>query len=141
MIRDHEGLRLQAYQDSAGVWTIGYGHTRTAYGGMVIDRVEAEVLLEEDLSRFEDGVRRLVKVPITQEMFDALVSFAYNLGLSALSSSTLLARLNAGEYGEAAAEFERWVWVTKPTGEKEKLAGLVRRREHEASLFRRELAS
>lgn len=130
LIKDSEGLRLSAYQDSVGVWTIGYGHTATAQRGQTITEAEAEQLLQADLRRFEDGVRELVRVPLTDNQFAALVSFAFNLGLGALAESTLLRKLNAGDYQGAAAEFPRWVHA----GGKQ-LPGLVTRRGRERQLF------
>lgn len=130
LIKSSEGVRLEAYQDSAGVWTIGYGHTAYVKPGQVIAAAEAETLLAEDLKNFEVGVSRLVKVPLNQNQFDALVSFAFNLGLGALSSSNLLRLLNSGFYEKAAEEFGRWVYVGD-----QKLPGLVARREKEKQLF------
>lgn len=136
MLKDHEGLRLNAYQDSAGVWTIGYGHTRTAKEGMKIDVLQAEQLLRNDADVAEQSVRGMVVVPLSQPMYDALVSFVFNLGGSAFWSSTLLSKINAEDYESAADEFQRWVWVTRPTGQKERLPGLEKRRAAEAEMFR-----
>jgi len=130
MLKQFEGLRLKAYQDSAGVWTIGYGHTKTAYPGMVITRSEAERLLRQDLQRFEKGVRDRVSVPLTQNQFDALVSFSFNVGVGAFSKSTLLKRLNQKDYAGAKQEFRRWVYAGG-----RRLQGLVNRRNREARLF------
>jgi len=130
MLKQFEGLRLKAYQDSAGVWTIGYGHTKTAYPGMVITRSEAERLLRQDLQRFEKGVRDRVSVPLTQNQFDALVSFSFNVGVGAFSKSTLLKRLNQKDYAGAKQEFRRWVYAGG-----RRLQGLVNRRNKEANLF------
>lgn len=131
----HEGLRLAAYRDAAGVWTIGYGHTAAAgppapAAGMTIGAAEAEAILGRDLARFEQAVTRLVAVPLTQAQFDALVSFAFNVGEGALARSTLLKKLNAGDVAGAAAEFGRW---NKAGGRV--LAGLTRRRAEERALF------
>ncbi|ARD60184.1 muraminidase [Kosakonia radicincitans DSM 16656] len=135
LIKQFEGLRLDAYQDSVGVWTIGYGWTQPVDGkpitkGMVIKQETAERLLKTGLVSYESDVSKLVKVKLTQGQFDALVSFAYNLGTRALSTSTLLKKLNAGDYDGAADEFPRW----NKAGGKE-LAGLTRRREAEFALF------
>ena len=130
IIQEFEGCRLDAYQDSVGVWTIGYGHTKTAKKGMRIDRREANRLLLEDVARHAKGVASLLKVDVNQNQFDALVSFAFNLGVGALSKSTLLRKLNNGDAVGAAAEFSRWVYA----GGK-KLNGLVRRRDAERKLF------
>ncbi|HIF6625663.1 TPA: lysozyme [Serratia marcescens] len=135
LIKRFEGLRLQAYQDSVGVWTIGYGWTQPVAGrkvgaGMAIDAATAERLLICGVAQFEQGVERLVTAPITQGQFDALVSFAYNLGLRALENSTLLRRLNAGDRQGAADQFGRWVNAGGV-----RLDGLVARRAAERALF------
>ncbi|MCC4107058.1 lysozyme [Serratia ureilytica] len=135
LIKRFEGLRLQAYQDSVGVWTIGYGWTQPVAGrkvgaGMAINAATAERLLICGVAQFERGVERLVTAPITQGQFDALVSFAYNLGLRALENSTLLRRLNAGDRQGAADQFGRWVNAGGV-----RLDGLVARRAAERALF------
>ncbi|CAI1515456.1 lysozyme [Serratia entomophila] len=135
LIKEFEGCRLKAYQDSVGVWTIGYGWTQPVNGrkigpGMVIDQATAERLLKCGLVQYEQGVNQLVKVIITQGQFDALVSFAYNLGLRSLSTSTLLRKLNAGDKHGAADEFGKWVNAGGV-----RLNGLVKRREAERKLF------
>jgi lysozyme len=136
LIKAHEGLRLRAYLCPANVWTIGYGHTTaaghpTVKAGDVITATEADTILRRDLSRFEEGVLDLVRVPLTQGQFDALVSFAFNCGLGALGKSTLLKRVNARRFSEVPAEFMKW---TKGGGRE--LPGLVRRRREETALWR-----
>ncbi|BEM52802.1 lysozyme [Serratia marcescens] len=135
LIKRFEGLRLKAYQDSVGVWTIGYGWTQPVDGkkvgpGMQIDQSTADRLLKCGVVQYERGVNQLVKVKITQGQFDALVSFAYNLGLRSLSTSTLLQKLNAGDKQGAAGQFGRWV----NAGGK-RLDGLVARRAAEREMF------
>ncbi|AVE48832.1 lysozyme [Serratia marcescens] len=135
LIKRFEGLELKAYQDSVGVWTIGYGWTQPVDGkkvgpGMVIDQATADRLLKCGVVQYELGVNQLVKVTITQGQFDALVSFAYNLGLRSLSTSTLLRELNSGNKQDPANEFDKWVYVGGM-----KLNGLVARREAERELF------
>lgn len=130
LIKSFEGLRLSAYKCPAGVWTIGYGTTAGVKPGQSITKERAEELLRDDVKRFEDQVLRLVKVPLTQGQFDALVSFTYNLGAANLGNSTLLRLLNAGDYKGAAAQFDRW---TKAGGKE--LPGLVKRRAAERALF------
>lgn len=130
LIKAHEGLRLRAYQDVVGVWTVGYGHTGTAKPGMTITNEQADELLRHDVEQFENAVNNLVHVPLNQNQFDALTSFAFNLGRAALYRSTLLRKLNAGDYTGAAAEFGRWVNAGgKPW------PGLIRRRKEERELF------
>ena len=135
LIKEFEGCRLTAYKCPAGVWTIGYGHTGTVDGkaiasGMTITAAKATELLRKDLATFEAAVNSYVTAPITQNMFDALVSFSFNCGAGALKGSTLLKKLNAKDYNEAAAEFPKW---NKAGGTV--LNGLVRRRERERQLF------
>lgn len=131
LIKEFEGLELRAYKDSVGVVTIGYGSTGPHVSmGMTITADQAEALLKNDVSRFEKGVMDLVTVPITQNQFDALVSFSFNLGLGNLKASTLLRKLNSLDYVGAANEFPRW---NKAGGKA--LAGLTRRREAEKKLF------
>ncbi|HHK5709943.1 lysozyme [Serratia nevei] len=135
LIKRFEGLRLKAYQDSVGIWTIGYGWTQPVDGkkvgpGMQIDQATADRLLKCGVVQYEQGVNQLVKVRITQGQFDALVSFAYNLGLRSLSTSTLLQKLNAGDKQGAADQFGCWV----NAGGK-RLDGLVARRAAEREMF------
>ncbi|KTH89462.1 muraminidase [Enterobacter cloacae subsp. cloacae] len=135
LIKQFEGCKLTAYQDSVGVLTIGYGWTQPVDGkpiraGMTIKQETAERLLKTGLVSYESDVSRLVKVSLTQGQFDALVSFTYNLGARSLSTSTLLRKLNAGDYAGAADEFLRW---NKAGGKV--LNGLTRRREAERALF------
>ena len=135
LLKEFEGCKLTAYQDSVGVWTIGYGWTQPVDGkpiraGMTIKQETAERLLKTGLVSYESDVSRLVKVGMTQGQFDALVSFTYNLGARSLSTSTLLRKLNAGDYAGAADEFLRW---NKAGGKV--LNGLTRRREAERALF------
>jgi lysozyme len=130
LIKSHEGLRLDAYLCPAGVWTIGYGHTGTARPGMRITNEQADDLLRLDVEKFEGCVRNALQVEVTQGQFDALVSFAFNVGCGALRGSTLLRLLNQGDFDGAAAQFARW-----NRGGGQVLAGLARRREDERSLF------
>lgn len=137
-IKLSEGLRLEAYPDPAHGWaraTIGYGHTSAAgppqvRRGMRIDEAEATVILRRDLRKTERAINRLVRVPLSQGQFDALVSFAFNLGSGALRGSTLLAKLNAGDYRGAEREFGRWVHAGG-----RRMPGLVKRRRREARRF------
>ena len=130
IIKEFEGLRLEAYKCPADVWTIGYGHTNKVKQGDAITTGEAEVLLALDVQEAERAVNAYVDVDINQNQFDALVSFVYNLGAGNFKSSTLLRKLNQGDYLGAANEFERW---NKAGGKV--LNGLVRRRKAESNLF------
>jgi lysozyme len=131
LIRKYEGLQLAAYVCPAGKLTIGYGHTGPdVKAGQKIDVARANELLIKDVQRFEVAVNEMVKVPMTQGMVDALVSFSFNLGAGSLKSSTLLKKLNAGDREAAADEFLRW---NKANGKV--LAGLTARRESERKLF------
>lgn len=134
-MKHFEGLFLTAYLCPAKVWTIGYGHTGikhndgTVKRGQKITKTEAEKLLAFDLqTKYAPDVRRMVKVPVNQSQFDALVSFHFNTG--ALGRSTLLRMLNAGDVKGAAAQFARWT-----RGGGRVLPGLVRRRKAERHLF------
>ncbi|EIW7013780.1 lysozyme [Escherichia coli] len=135
LLKSFEGCELTAYQDYVGVWTIGYGWTQPVNGkpvskGMTITQSTADSLLCSGVVQYEKGVTGLVKVAVNQNQFDALVDFAYNLGVKALEGSTLLKKLNAGDYAGAADEFPKW---NKAGGKV--LNGLVKRRAAERSLF------
>lgn len=133
LIKSAEGLRLKAYPDpgtGALPWTIGYGSTSGVTRNMVITEAQAEQMLAEDLVRFERIVERLVRVPLNQGQFDALVSFTYNVGEGNFTKSTLLRKLNAGDATGAAEQFSRWVNAGGKV-----LPGLVKRRAAERSLF------
>ena len=131
LIKQFEGCKLEAYQCSAGVWTIGYGHTGSdVTKGRKITQNDAESLLKQDLIVHCNNVLKLVKVKLNQNQFDALVSFEYNVGYGNLSSSTLLKLLNKGDYTGAAGQFEKWVYAGGKV-----LAGLQKRRKAEKELF------
>jgi len=139
-IAAHEGVRLKAYPDPATggePWTIGVGHTSAAglpkvYKGLTITEDECDEILSRDLATFEDAVKEAVKVPLNQNQFDALVSFTFNVGAGNLQKSTLLKRLNQGDYRGAAEQFGAW---NKAAGKVMK--GLVTRRADERALFLR----
>jgi len=130
ILKYFEGCKLTAYQDSVGVWTIGYGHTKGVYDGMTITQDQAEQMLLSELEEYEGYIENMVTVPLTQNQFDALVVWVYNLGPTNFKNSTLLKELNAGNYNAAGQEITRW---NKAGGKV--LAGLVKRREAEAELF------
>lgn len=132
LIKSFEGLRLQAYQDSVGIWTIGYGSTRGVREGDHISREEADARLLEDLGAAQSCVRdSLNMIRLTQHQFDALVSFVYNFGCRAFLNSTMYKRLKIGAFDEAAEQFPRWSRAGN-----EHPAGLIRRRNAEAEWFR-----
>ena len=133
LIKKFEGCELEAYQCSANVWTIGYGHTRDISEGDSCTQAEADEMLVDDLQEFEGYVNELVDAELTQSQFDALVAWTYNLGPGALKESTLLRKLNEGDYKDAPYQIKRW----NRAGGKV-LDGLVRRREAEALLFQGE---
>ena len=136
MIRYWEGCELDAYQDGGGVWTIGYGTTcypdgKPVQDGNTCTQEQASSWLASDaVSIAQDPVNSLVTVALSQNQFDALCDFTYNLGQGNLSSSTLLAMLNADEYANAQAQFPRWNQVAGSPSQ-----GLTNRRNAEANLF------
>lgn len=130
IIKRFEGLSYTSYRCPAGVWTIGYGHTRGVKEGDEICDVGAEELLKKDVESAERAVNTFVDVDLTQEQFDALVSFVFNLGVGNFKKSTLLRKLNKEDYKGAAKEFPRW----NKAGGRE-LRGLTRRRNAEMKLF------
>lgn len=134
IIKYCEGLRLEAYLCPAGKPTIGWGHTFNVKMGQKISEAQAEIFLDHDYQEAEEAVTRLVKVPLTDNQLGALVSFVFNLGEGNLKTSTLLKKLNLGDYDGAAAEFDKWVYATVK-GVKTKLNGLVVRRKLERALF------
>lgn len=136
MIKHHEGFVRKPYQDPIGLWTVGVGHLigdgkklPKEWNKEFTDE-EVDNILCEDLERFEIGIQRLTKVPLTQSQFDALVSFSFNVGLGNFQSSTLRSKLNRGDYEGASNEFPKW----RKAGGKI-LKGLVRRRADERNLF------
>ncbi|HET9427090.1 MAG TPA: lysozyme, partial [Allosphingosinicella sp.] len=130
LIKRFEGLRTRAYLCPAGVWTIGYGSTgRHVTEGRVVTAADAEDLLRGDLLRFEEAAR-LHALPAGQSQYDALVSFAFNVGITAFARSTLLRRHRAGDFAAAASEFGRWDKVRGRV-----LPGLARRRAAERRLY------
>lgn len=132
LIKRFESFSARPYLCPAGVWTIGYGHTEgvTKESPRITEPEACDLLADDLASHYAPGVERLLKVPVSQRQFDALVSFAYNVGVGALAESTLLKKLNAG-FGDAAGrEFLRW---TKSKGRV--LGGLVKRRAAEQALF------
>lgn len=131
LIANHEGLRLKAYKDVGGVWTIGYGHTATARPGMRITAQRALELLAMDVGNFEDCVEDATQRSLTQEQFNALVSLAYNRGCGGFRRTSVLELVNAGAMDAAAK-----AWLTTAVTVKGKpVRGLVRRRKNESAMF------
>ncbi|MWP61063.1 lysozyme [Gilliamella sp. Pas-s25] len=135
-LKSFEGLRLIAYQCSAGVWTIGWGHTTGVKEGDKITIGQAEIFLTGDLVQFENAVNKLVKVPINQNQFDALILLIFNIGITAFTGSTLLRKLNAGDYSGASNQFLVWNKI-RVNGVKKPSLGLTQRRQAEKELFDR----
>jgi lysozyme len=130
LIRAHEGLKLEAYRDTSGIWTIGYGHIQNVKPGDGISCERAEQLLDADLMAAGQAVAGLVKVPLTDNQFSALVSFVFNEGAGAFARSTLLRKLNGGGYGLVPACLKSWIFDNGKV-----LPGLVKRRAAEAALW------
>lgn len=136
IIKAHEGLRLTAYLPTKNdVWTIGWGHTKGVVKGMTITKAQAEAFLKEDITWAEAAVRNLTKVSLSQNKFDALVSIVFNIGETQFKNSTLLRKLNQGDYKGAGDQFLVWTKQTQADGTKKVLPGLVKRREEERTLF------
>ncbi|WP_295894976.1 glycoside hydrolase family protein [uncultured Bartonella sp.] len=134
-LKQWEGLRTKAYRDDGGVWTIGYGHTAMAgapkpHAGMVISAEDAEKILLKDLVQYEAAVESLVKVELNDNQFAALVSFVYNIPLAKFKKSTLLKKLNSGNYDAVPNELMKWINV-----DRKKNQGLVNRRRAEGYLW------
>ena len=127
LIKKFEGLELEAYKCAAGVLTIGYGHTAGVQEGDVWTKEQADENLKVDMEEYAGYINDLVECPLSQNQFDAIVSWVYNLGPANLKASTLLKRLNAGDYADVPNQIKRW---NKAGGKV--LEGLIRRREAEA---------
>lgn len=139
LIRKYEGLRVNAYRCPSGVWTIGYGHTgKDVRQGQTITAEKAEELLRADVAVFEAELNRMASaagVALRQNQFDALVSFAFNVGIGNLRSSTLWRKVKADANDTGIAlEFSRWIYGTSG-GKKVQLPGLVKRRAEEARMY------
>jgi lysozyme len=131
LTKQFEGLNLNAYQDQVGVWTIGYGHTGpSVHGGLTITQDQADQLLASDVAASVTCVNRGVTSTISQNQFDALVDFAFNLGCAALLGSTLLRLVNASDFANAAPQFLQWDHAKGVV-----IPGLLRRRQAEMNLF------
>ena len=130
LIKKFEGCELEAYKCAAGVWTIGYGHIKTAVEGMEISQSRADELFDEEMGEYENYVNTAVTVPLSQNQFDAIVSWVFNLGNGNLQASTMLKVINSGDHAGVPDQIKRW---NKAGGKV--LEGLIRRREAEALLY------
>jgi lysozyme len=136
LAKKFEGFRKHAYLCPAGVWTVGYGHTKGVQKGDWMEESYASRVLGEDLKDAASAVQRLISSPLNENQFAALVDFVFNLGAGALEGSTLRELLNAGRYDAVPEQLRRWVKATDPkTGKKVVLNGLVARREAEIALW------
>ena len=134
LVKEFEGLRLTAYQDSVGVWTIGYGHTGPEVKrGLTITQAQADKYLQTDLNKFANCVNTYITARLNPNQVGALISWSYNVGCGNLQSSTLRRRMNAGEAPNTVASQELPKWV-KAGGQT--LPGLVRRRNAEVAFFK-----
>lgn len=139
LLKRFEGCKLTAYQDSAKVWTIGYGHTHNVKAGMKISQQQADAFLKEDVKKFEQGINQTLRefgTKVTQSQFDALVIFSFNVGLRAFQKSTMAKKLYLMDNKDqlsvnaVADQFQCW---NKAGGKV--LPGLVKRRAEERLLF------
>lgn len=131
LTKSFEGCLLTAYADQGGVWTIGYGHTGPGvHVGLTVTQDQADAFLESDVAGSVECVNKLVTADISQNQFDALVDFVFNLGCASLAQSSLLQDVNAGDFSDAAQQFLRWNHVHGVV-----IPGLTRRRQAEATLF------
>lgn len=135
LIERFEGFRANAYRCPAGIWTIGFGHTSAAglpkvYKGMKVTKEEARAILRRDVVQYEQAVLKAIKASLTQNEFDALVSFCYNVGATNFAKSSVVRFINSGKKGQVGAALAMWV-----KGGGKVLPGLVSRRADEAALF------
>jgi lysozyme len=130
LIKEFEALRLEAYQDTGGVWTVGWGHTANAYPGKVITENEAKMYLQWDIEDTEaklDGLNLL----LNQNQYDALISFIFNIGIGRFKRSTMLKRLRENiNHPDIPIQFKRWIYDAGKIQ-----PGLVRRRNIESALY------
>lgn len=138
LVKEFESFSAKPYICPAGKLTIGFGHTGNDFTwDDILTRDRAEKILDDDLDIAENMINMKVKVPLTQNQFDALVSFVFNIGVGAFSNSTLLRLLNKRKYSEVPVQLARWNKITRPDGEKVVSRGLVRRRKVESILWSR----
>ena len=130
LIKKFEGCKLEAYRCAAGVWTIGYGTIKNVERGQTITQQQADDMFDHEMKEYETYVNTAVTVPLSQNQFDALVSWVFNLGNGNLQASTMLKVINSGDHAGVPAQIKRW---NKAGGKV--LDGLIRRREAEALLY------
>ena len=138
LIKKYEGLRLEAYRCPANVCTIGYGHTSAAgepsvHDGMTITKEQAEYILMVDLTRLRQKIEPLIHQPLTQNQYDVVVSFTFNVGVSALSGSSLLKKINTAKFNDVPTELMKWVHVKSKV-----TPGLVNRRRAEVAWWNKD---
>lgn len=134
LIKKAEGFRSRAYKCPAGIWTVGFGHTKGVTPNRVVTVDEALTLLYQDAAEAEASINKYVKVSLNENQLSALISFVFNLGETKFRNSTLLKKLNAGSYDLVGQEMQRWVYA-KRNGVMVKLGGLIKRRQAEMQLF------
>lgn len=137
-IKEVEGCKLTAYQDSAGVWTIGYGHTKNVKRGDVITQPKANLFLSEDIRFAKKVLENEVKVVLNDNQKTALISFIFNVGVGAFKKSTLLKKLNNEQYNEVPKELMRWIYATV-NNQKVIVEGLKNRRTKEVKMWELEI--
>jgi lysozyme len=126
----HESCRLKSYPDTGGVWTIGWGHTRGVKPGQTCTQAQADAWLVEDMGAAERDIANMVTVPLNQNQYDALADFVFNIGGPQFAESTLLRKLNEGDYIGAAEQFKRWIHDNGKI-----VNGLIARRADDKALF------
>lgn len=129
LIKSFEGCKLKAYLCPANVWTIGYGHTNGVYKGMTITQEQAEQYFLDDIKPIEEYLNSL-NIKLTQGQYDALVSFAYNIGLGRFKNSTMLRCVKAKQFKAASEQLAKWIYVNNKVSK-----GLINRRDKEKDLF------
>lgn len=135
LIKQFESCKLKAYQDQGRIWTIGFGHTAGVREQDSCTQEQADVWLQSDCLDVLAALQRLVTVPLTANQRGALLSWTFNLGVGALEKSSLLALINASEFGAVPAKIRQFIYVTLPNGNRIISQGLVRRRKAEALLW------
>ena len=134
LIKKAEGFRSRAYKCPAGIWTVGFGHTKNVTPNRTVTLDEAIELIYQDAAEAEAPIKKYVKVPLNENQLSALISFVFNLGETKFAGSTLLKKLNEGSYDLVGKEMQRWIFA-RQNGVLKKLGGLIKRRQAEMQLF------